>query len=111
MTGASNLSLFMARFGSLLVAAFLVALVLHLAACTHAASRALKFSPASTDGLVVFQLGSQVDSPITFTIARFDVDQGRVTGSSHSGEYYVEHHGSEPQIGRASCRERVCMLV
>ena len=68
-----------------------------LLGCTHAASRNLRFSPASKEGLVVFQLASQAGSPITFTIARFDVDEGRLTRESSSAEFYVEHHGSEPK--------------
>lgn len=79
------------------VTVLLSTLVLVLQACTHAAPRSLHFSQTSRDGLVVFQLSSQVESPLTFTIARFDVDSGRVTGNSISGEYYVEHHGSEPR--------------
>lgn len=72
-------------------------LALALGACSNSAPRSLVFSQTSRDGLVAFQLESKVDHPITFTIARFDVDSGRIDSGAFSGEYYVEHHGSVPR--------------
>ncbi|HEU4779734.1 MAG TPA: hypothetical protein VFS58_07605 [Steroidobacteraceae bacterium] len=75
----------------------LLSVVFLLDACTHAAPRSVSFSESSSDGLIVFGLASEVGHPITFTFARFDVDTGRVTASSFSGQHYIEHHGTEPR--------------
>jgi hypothetical protein len=80
---------------AMILLTLVLSLPLMLQGCTHAAPRSLQFSQNSKDGLVVFQLGSQAASPITFTIARFDVDSGRIIGNSFSGEYYVVHHVSQ----------------
>jgi hypothetical protein len=70
-------------------------LVLALQGCTHAASRSIQFSDSSQHGLVVFGLGSEVAHPIMFTIAGFDVESNRTASKGFSGQFYVEHHGTQ----------------
>jgi hypothetical protein len=73
---------------------FVLAL-LALQACTHAAPRSIQFSDSSQHGLVVFGLGSEVAHPIVFTIAGFDVESNRASSKVFSGQFYVEHHGTQ----------------
>jgi hypothetical protein len=73
----------------------LVIFVLALQACTHAAPHSLQFSQSSKDGLVVFGLASEVAHPIVFTIARYDVESSRASAKVFSGQFYVEHHGTQ----------------